>query len=113
MPLHNVRETLSINKTKLLSPEGFGVKNLLVKDPLHLLGLAMDDINQFELSEELVSGEGLYLSKDRTRLYIKGELNYNPSNSLFNNQLASALHTIQNEWNENYEENQMSYLVCF
>ena len=110
---NNVRETLSINKTKLLSPEGFGVKNLLVKDPLHLLGLAMDDINQFELSEELVSGEGLYLSKDRTRLYIKGELNYNPSNSLFNNQLASALHTIQNEWNENYEENQMSYFGLF
>jgi len=108
-----IESTLAENKIKLLSPEGLGIKPWLIKDPLHLLGFALNKIKKLNNTDDIIDNEGLFISKDGRKLFIQGQLNFNTSSTKLNRKLASQLENISENWNTQFEQNQLSYFGLF
>lgn len=108
-----IEKTIAQNKRLLLSPEGFGVKKWLIKDPLHLLPLALSKTQSLGQSQAALASQGLYLSDAGDQLFIYGELSHDISNSKQNHQLAELLKTLTLVWNENHPDHRVSYFGTF
>ena len=101
------------NKASLSSPEGIALKNWIIKDPLHLMGLGYNKFKNDMMSEALIQNDGLFISKDRTQLFIYANLKYNPSISNHNKVLATKLTHLSNHWNTIHPDNELSYFGTF
>ena len=109
----SISQIMVANKAALSSPEGIALKNWIVRDPLHLMGLGYNKFKNEGLSEAMMQNEGLFLSKDGSQLFVYGKLKYNTSESKSNKVLAGKLAQIQTDWNEAHPENNLDYFGTF
>jgi len=92
-----ISQKIRSNKSKLLSPESFGTKRWLIKDPLGFMGIVLKNVNQIEFSQEKINSQGLFLSHDHDRLFIRGQITHNPSKSAENTRLRKQLDELKTE----------------
>jgi len=101
------------NKNTLFSPEGLMLKNWLLRDPLHLMELGYNKLKQGVVVEDLIENEGLFISRDQSKLFIYGRLKYNSSESKNNEALADILEMIKSDWNVSHPDYQLDYFGTF
>lgn len=109
----SIKYTILENKRLLLSPEGFGVKKWLVKDPLHLLPLALNKTKSLAQNQSNLESPGLFLSEHGDKIFVYGELTHDISNSKQNHQLTEQLSSFKEYWKKNHPEHELSYFGTF
>src|SRR5690606_11817238 len=93
--------------------QGFGMARSNSEDPLHLGKLAYSHLSKGLSLQNLLATEGLFISKDGTRLMINGQLTIDPkevgSVQLLDGQLAA----FRKSWNQNPTSPQLDYFGSF
>ena len=109
----SISKTLAENKEILSGAQGFGMARSISKDPLHLGKLAYSHLSKGLSLQNLLATEGLFISKDGTRLMIDGQLTIDPkevgSVQLLDGQLAA----FRKSWNQNPTSPQLDYFGSF
>ena len=86
----NIRLSLKSNLKTLISPVGFGAKNMIKNDPLHLTTIALEKLKSFQLSDNFELYGGHFLTKDQRNLLLIITPAYT-SNSAVNGKLFAGI----------------------
>ena len=109
----SISKALTENKEVLSGAQGFGMAASISGDPLHIGRLAYRNLSKGLSLQNLAATEGLFISKDGTRLMINGQLTIDPkevgSVQFFDGQLAS----FRESWNLDPKRPQMDYFGSF
>ena len=109
----SITTTMVANKASLMSPEGIALKDWIIRDPLHLMRYGYTKLNQNEISESFIQNDGLFISKDGSKLFLYAKLKYNPSNSKLNRELTQNLINFSADWNSRNPQNKLDYFGTF
>ena len=109
----SIEQTMSMNKKQLYSPEGMFLKEVLVKDPLHILSLANKNLFPVLTGNNLSSSGGLFISGDGSKLFFLATLDYDPSDSFLNKNFAEKLIGVKQQWDRNHPAHPVDYFGTF
>lgn len=113
LSLNQLGSILEENKVILSSTQGFGTAQRIASDPLHINQLAYKNLTQGMPVQDLLETEGLFISKDRKRLLLTGQLRIDSGDVPLVQQLDSELSFFANEWNKSPIHAELDYFGPF
>ncbi len=90
----NIQKTIAANYKTLVSPAGFIMKDVLLRDPLGFTFLALQKLNNFRFDENFIIEDGYIFSSDKKNLIIFLTPAYGSTETNVNGELMDGMDNI-------------------